>query len=182
MFGTRNIRVTALVRAPRISRFVSPTLTEQRNHSLRKSVVYDIALTDGIAMDSTALFQRILNEAFATLDFQSLAAHLADDVVFEVTPPDGLPTTPERRGKQEVLDYFTSLGDIVTFWRVQCFGDGDRVVAVGAESFTIPRYDVTLSGEFALLLRVCNGLITRFLIIEALSESPALEQVALENA
>jgi ketosteroid isomerase-like protein len=131
---------------------------------------------------NSALLQRILDEAFASLDFQSLASHLAEDVVFEVTPPEGMPTTPERRGRQEVLDYFTSLGDIVTFWRVRCFGDRERVVVVGAESFTIPRYGVTLGGEFALLLTVCSGVITRFLIIEDLSESSALEGIALENA
>jgi ketosteroid isomerase-like protein len=133
-------------------------------------------------MNNTALLQQILDEAFATRDFRSLASHLAEDVVFEVTPPEGMPTTPERRGKQEVLDYFTSLGDIVTFWQVRCFGDGERVVVVGAESFTIPRSGVTLGGEFALLLHVCDGLITRFLIIEELSESSALEKTALENA
>ena len=132
-------------------------------------------------MNNTASLQRILDEAFASLDFRPLASHLADDVVFEVTPPEGMPTTSERRGKQEVLDYFTGLGDIVTFWRVQCFGDGDRVVAVGTESFTIPRYGITLGGEFALLLHVCNGLITRFLIIEDLSESSALKETALEK-
>ena len=132
-------------------------------------------------MNNTASLQRILDEAFASLDFRPLASYLADDVVFEVTPPEGMPTTPERRGKQEVLDYFTSLGDIVTFWRVRCFGDGDRVVAVGTESFTIPRYGITLGGEFALLLHVCNGLITRFLIIEDLSESSALKETALEK-
>jgi len=142
-----------------------------------------MALTDGIAhMNNAALIQQILNEALATLDFDPLAARLAQDVVFEVTPPEGVLTTPERRGKQAVLDYFTSLGDIVTFWRVRCLGDGDRIVAVGAESFTIPRYGVTLGGEFALLLTVCNGLITRFLIIEELSESSVLERPALENA
>jgi len=132
-------------------------------------------------MNNTALLQQVLDEAFATLDFQSLASHLAEDVVFEVTPPEGLPTSPERRGKQEVLDYFTSLGDIVTFWQVRCFGDGERVVVVGAESFTIPRHGVTVGGEFALLLHVCDGLITRFLIIENLAES-ALEETLLENA
>jgi ketosteroid isomerase-like protein len=133
-------------------------------------------------MNNIAWIQRILDEAFATLDFRSLAAHLADDVVFEVTPPGGGPTAPESRGKEAVVDYFTSLGDIVTFWRVQCFGDGERVVAVGAENFTIPRHGVTLGSEFALLLHVCNESITRFLIIEDLSESPALEETAMENA
>jgi ketosteroid isomerase-like protein len=136
----------------------------------------------GTTASNSLVLQRILDQAFATLDFRSLAAHLAEDVVFEVTPPEGIPTTPERRGKQEVLGYFTSLGDIVTFWQVRCFGDGERVVAVGAESFTIPRYGVTLGGEFALLLHVCDGLITRFLIIEELSESSALEGTTLEHA
>jgi hypothetical protein len=133
-------------------------------------------------MNNTAWLQPILDEAFATLDFRSLASHLAEDVVFEVTPPEGMPTAPERRGKQEVLDYFTGLGDIVTFWQVRCLGDGERVVVVGTESFTIPRYGITLGGEFALLLHICDRLITRFLIIEDLSESPALEETALENA
>lgn len=132
-------------------------------------------------MNNSALIQRILDEAFATLDFRALAAHLADDVVFEITPPGGGPTTTESRGRQAVVDYFTSLGDIVTFWQVQCFGDGERVVAVGAESFTIPPYDITLGSEFALLLQVCDGVVTRFLIIEGLSESSALEETTLEE-
>ena len=48
---------------------------------------------------------------------------------------------------------------------------------VGAERFTVPRYDVTLGGEFALLLHVCGDRITRFFIIEDLSRSPVLEAV-----
>lgn len=132
--------------------------------------------------NNAALIQAVLDEAFGTLNFQPLAARLADDVAFEVTSPDGVPTICEGRGKQAVLDYFTGLGDIVTFWRVRCFADGERVVAVGDESFTIPRYGITLGGEFALLLTVCSGLITRFLIVEQLSESSALDFSTLENA
>ena len=142
-----------------------------------------MAFTDGIAyMSNAALIQQVLDHVLGTLDFGPLAARLAEDVVFEVTPPEGVPTTAERRGKQAVLDYFTSLGDIVTFWQVRCLGDGDRVVAVGAESFTIPRYGITLGGEFALLLTVCDGLISRFLIFVELSESSGLKLPALENA
>ena len=127
-------------------------------------------------MTNAALIQRILDEAFATLDFSALAAHLAEDVVFEVTPP-GEGKVVEARGPNAVVDYFASLGDIVSFWRVRCFDDGERVVAVGAERFTVPRYGVTLGGDFALLLQVCGGRITRFFIIEDLSRSPALEAV-----
>jgi ketosteroid isomerase-like protein len=127
-------------------------------------------------MTNAAFIQRILDEAFATLDFRDLAAHLAEDVIFEVTPP-GDREAIETRGRNAVVDYFTSLGDIVSFWRVHCYDDGERVVAVGAERFTVPRYGVTLGGDFALLLQVCGGRITRFFIIEELSRSPALDSV-----
>jgi hypothetical protein len=133
-------------------------------------------------MNTVAWIQRILDDAFATRRFDALADHLAEDVIFEVTPPEGGRPTPEQRGREAVVDYFTSLGDIVTFWRVQCFGDGDRVVAVGAERFTIPRTEVTLGGEFALLLHVCDRVITRFLIIESLSEVTALEEMVAGEA
>ncbi len=132
-------------------------------------------------MTNAERIQRILNEAFATLDFGPLAAHLAEDVAFEVTPPGGRSTT-QLRGRKAVVDYFTALGDIVSFWRVRCYGDGERVVAVGSESFTIPRSGVTLGGEFALLLHVCGNLITRFLVLEDLARPSALEEPALENA
>jgi ketosteroid isomerase-like protein len=132
-------------------------------------------------MHNAAFIQRILDDAFATLDFRELAAHLDQDVVFEVTPPGGEGDVVEARGPEAVVDYFTSLGDIVSFWRVRCYGDGERVVALGAERFTIPRYGVTLGGEFALLLHVCGDRITRFLIIEDLSRSSALEETALES-
>jgi ketosteroid isomerase-like protein len=131
-------------------------------------------------MNNAAFIQRLLDDAFATLDFRALAAHLAEDVVFEVTPPEGEADVIEARGRDAVVDYLTSLGDIVSFWRVRCYADGERVVAVGAERFTMPR-GVTLGGEFALLLHVCGERITRFFIIEDLSRSSALEESALES-
>jgi hypothetical protein len=67
----------------------------------------------------------------------------------------------------------------VSFWRVRCYGDGGRVVALGAERFTVPRYEVTLRREFALLLHVCGERITRFLILEDLSRSVEVEAAAL---
>ena len=130
-------------------------------------------------MTNATFIQRLFDDAFATLDFRNLAAHLADDVAFEVTPP-GEADVVEARGPDAVVDYFTALGDIVSFWKVRCYGEGERVVAVGAERFTIPR-GVTLGGEFAMLLHVCGDRITRFFIIEDLSRSPELEAEVLEG-
>ena len=125
-------------------------------------------------MNNAAFIQRILDDAFATLDYRTLAAHLEEDVVFEVTPPAGEGELVEAHGRDAVVDYLASLGDIVSFWRVRCYGDGERVVALGAERFTMPHTGLTLGGEFALLLHVCGERITRFFIIEDLSRSPAL--------
>jgi ketosteroid isomerase-like protein len=133
-------------------------------------------------MNSTGWIQEILDEGFATLDYRRLAAHLAEDVVFEVTPPEGGAAGPAVRGREAVLEYFTRLGEIVTFWQVRCFGEGDRVVAIGAESFTIPGTGLTLGGEFALFLQLCGGSITHFLVVEDLSRSSALEGVAVKEA
>ncbi len=127
-------------------------------------------------MTNAAFIQRMLDDAFATLDYRALAAHLAEGVVFEVTSP-GEAGAVEACGPDAVVDYFTSLGDIVSFWRVRCYADDERVVAVGTERFTVPRYGVTLGGEFALLLHVCGDRITRFFILEDLSRSRALEGV-----
>ena len=131
-------------------------------------------------MNNAAFIQRLLDDAFSRLDFRTLAAHLDDDVVLEVTPPEEGEVV-EARGRDAVVDYFTSLGDIVSFWQVRCYGEGERVVAVGAERFTIPRYGVTLGGEFALLLHVCGERITRFFIIEDLASAPELEESTLER-
>jgi ketosteroid isomerase-like protein len=130
-------------------------------------------------MTNSAFLQHVLDHAFATLDFSALVARLADDVVFEVTPP-GDAAVVAARGPDAVVAYFTALGDIVSFWKVRCYGEGERVVAVGAERFTIPR-GVTLGGEFAMLLHVCGDRITRFFIIEDLSRSPELEAEVLEG-
>jgi ketosteroid isomerase-like protein len=130
-------------------------------------------------MTNATVIQRLFDDAFATLDFRDLAARLAEDVVFEVTPP-GEAEVIEARGPDAVVDYFSALGDIVSFWKVRCYGEGERVVAVGAERFTIPR-GVTLGGEFAMLLHVCGDRITRFFIIEDLSRSPELEAEVLEG-
>lgn len=132
-------------------------------------------------MTNADFIQRILDDAFTTLDFRALSSHLAEDVVFEVTPP-GEGDAIEGSGRGAVVDYLTSLGDIVSFWRVTCYGEGERVVALGSERFTIPRYGVTLGGEFALLLHVCGDRITRFLIIEDLSRPSELRDPVMETA
>ena len=55
-------------------------------------------------MDNTVTAKSI----FEAEDFQPLLEHLADDVVFKATTPEGTPISGEFCGKQAVVDYFTN--------------------------------------------------------------------------
>lgn len=120
-------------------------------------------------MDNIALMKSILERE----DWQMLIDHLADDVVFKVTIPDGTPFSGELRGKQAVADHLMKLGDLLEFRQekpLEYFGGGDRVVVLGRESFEVKKSGVTVRGsEYADVVDFRNGLITRFLIIQDLS-------------
>lgn len=89
-------------------------------------------------MDNIALARSV----FEAEDFRPLLDHLADDVVFEATIPEGTPISGEFRGKQAVVDYFTNLGDVAEFRQekpLEFFGGGECVVVLGNDSFEIKK-------------------------------------------
>jgi ketosteroid isomerase-like protein len=120
-------------------------------------------------MDNTSLAQSIMESE----DWQPLIDHLADDVVFKATIPDGTPISGEFRGKQAVVDHRTKLGDVLEFRQqqpLQFFGNGERVVILGKESVEIKKSGVTVpDSEYATVLDFRDRLITRFLVIQDLS-------------
>lgn len=100
---------------------------------------------------------------------------LADEVVMKVPCPSGTPVfESEFHGKQAVIDLFT-MGDPVENLEMnrplEYFGNGDRVVVLGAETYTLKKQGVTIGPlEFAMVLDFRDGLITRYLHIEDMSE------------
>jgi ketosteroid isomerase-like protein len=120
-------------------------------------------------MDSIALAQTIMESD----DWQVLIDHLADEVVFKATIPDGTPISGELRGKQAMVDHLIRLGDILGFRQeqpLQYFGNGRRVVVLGRETVEIKENGVTVpQSEYATVLDFDNGLITRYLVIQDLS-------------
>jgi uncharacterized protein len=120
-------------------------------------------------MDNTSLAQNIMESD----DWQLLIDHLADDVVFRATIPDGTPISGEFRGKQALVDHLTKLGDVLEFRQeqpLQFFGTGERVVILGKESVEIKRSGVTVpESEYATVLDFHDGLIKRFLVIQDLT-------------
>ena len=105
-------------------------------------------------------------------DYQVLLDHLADDVVFKVTIPEGTPISGVFRGKQAVAGCFARLGSIAVFHQERpqrYIADGDRLIVLGDDSFDIRKNGVTARSECATVVTFRDGLITGILIILDLS-------------
>jgi hypothetical protein len=137
------------------------------DNTLRQDTV-DSALRED-RVDYTSLVRSL----FESEDWQPLIDHLADDVVFKATIPDGTPISGEFRGKQAVVDHLARLGKILEFRQErprEFFGNGERVVFLGTESVEIKKSGITVpDSEYATVLDFHHGLITRFLVIQDLS-------------
>jgi len=101
-------------------------------------------------------------------DLEPMLDLLADDVAFCVAVGGDEPICLEETGKQAVVDYFTALGGLVTFWQMDYTPRGDQLIAWGKESFTIENCALEGGCEFALVFDVSEGVITRFLVVEDL--------------
>ena len=116
--------------------------------------------------DTTALRRAVDRMLFGDLD--PVLDLLADDVEFCVAVGGDMPICLDASGTQPVVDYFTALGGLVTFWQLDYTARGDQLIAWGKEHFTIETCGIEGGCEFAMVFDVAEGLITRFLVVEDL--------------
>jgi ketosteroid isomerase-like protein len=132
-------------------------------------------------MDNVALLQRIWGpmERGESTDYQPFFDLLHDDIVFTTS-------LGELRGKRAVIHYFTHAGELVEFRPFErpseYFGNGDRVVIVGEETFRVKATGVTVRGPWAWVHDLRDGLITRIEAIQDLSAVADAVSEALANA
>jgi ketosteroid isomerase-like protein len=123
-----------------------------------------------VATNENIAFARSVLE---TEDWPRLIEHMADDVVFKATIPEGTPISGEFRGKQAVVDHLTNLPNLLEFRQEQpleFFGNGDRVVVLGTETVEIKKNGVTVPhSDYADVFDFRDGLVTRFTVIQDLS-------------
>jgi ethanolamine utilization protein EutQ len=119
-------------------------------------------------MDNVAVLRRIWGpiERGESTDYQPFFDHLDDEVVLTTS-------VGELRGKQAVIHYFTHAGELLEFRPFErpqeYFGNGDRVVIVGEETFRVRASGVTARGPWAWVHTLRDGLITRIEAIQDLS-------------
>jgi len=92
----------------------------------------------------------------------------------------------EARGKQAVIGYFAKAAETMEFdifvRPLQYFGDGNRVVQIGRETFRIKETGRTHEADWAWVYDVEDGRITRILGIEDLSGVADEEADAMAKA
>jgi hypothetical protein len=101
-------------------------------------------------------------------DLDPMLDLLDDDVEFCVAVGGDTPMCLEDSGPQPVVDYFTALGGLVTFWQMDYTARSDQLIAWGKEHFTIQTCEIEGGCEFALVFDLAGDRITRFLVVEDL--------------
>jgi ethanolamine utilization protein EutQ len=123
---------------------------------------------DAPTTDNVALMQSIWGplERGESDDLSPFFDALSESVIFKL--PLG-----ELRGKQAVIDYFVHGSDTLEFEPfevpMEYFGNGDRVVMLNDETFRVKATGVTHRAEWAWVIDVHDGLITRIVHIQDLS-------------
>lgn len=132
--------------------------------------------------DGVALMQQIWGplERGESNDLQPFYEALADDVVF--TLPVG-----EARGKDAVIAYFAEAAadmEFIPFEKpLEYYGDGNRVVIVGDETFKIKTTGVTNRAAWAWVIHLRHdGRISRILHIQDLAGVTDLVREAVSKA
>jgi ketosteroid isomerase-like protein len=114
--------------------------------------------------DPVALLRSIYDplERGESKDFGPFFDALAEDVV--LTTPVG-----EARGKQAVIGYFSHGAATLEFnpfvRPLEYFADGNRVVQLGEETFTVKATGKTVRTDWAWVFDVEDGRITRILAV-----------------
>jgi ketosteroid isomerase-like protein len=119
-----------------------------------------------LAMDNTAIVERVVARILAQ-DLESGLDLFTDDVAFMVASPGRGSPCVYAVGREPVIHYFEALGGIVTFWQVSFFLEGERVLVLGRESYTM-NAGLEAASDFGLVFDLRDGRITGLLVIEGL--------------
>lgn len=140
----------------------------QSQHAALLDTFHPVDRAPSRSSEAIELLQAIYGplEAGESNDFQPFFDALADDAVVKFS-------VGELRGKQAVVDYFANAATTMEFQPfekpLEYYGEGDRVVIVGDETFRVRETGVTHRAEWAWIVDVHDGLITRIVAIQDLS-------------
>ena len=103
--------------------------------------------------------------AFGRGDVAGVLALLADDVRWTVSGPAEVPHFGERRGHEQVREFFVSLGTNVEFERFETdefVCQGEKVVVLGGERGRVRRTGRSFDNDWAMVFTLTGGKVSNF--------------------
>lgn len=121
----------------------------------------------------------LLEGIAAGQDPNAIAALFDDDLVFEIQGDDGvLPWIGRKTGRQAIADFIRNnraLTEPISFDVEDILASESRAASVGALRTRIKATDKIIATQFAIILTISEGLISRFQMLE---DSFAVSQAA----
>lgn len=127
-------------------------------------------------MDNLELLRKLHEpyERGETDDFEPLYDHIADDVVYD-SPVGAL------KGKQAFVDFFDNAAELIDFWPfdtpIEYFRSDDRVLMQGEEKVTVKETGVSFKCDWAWLIDMHDGVITRIVHFLHSDHLPTMAEV-----
>jgi ketosteroid isomerase-like protein len=117
-----------------------------------------------------AIAQRLLEGIGGGEDPAEIAALFGADLVFEIQGDDGvLPWIGHKRGRQAIADFvrdIRALTEPVSFDVEDILASENRAAIVGALETRIKATGKTTATQFAIVLTISGGVVTRFQMLE----------------
>ena len=117
-----------------------------------------------------AIAQALLEGLGGGKDPAEIAAPFAPNLVFEIQGDDGvLPWVGKKNGRQAIVDFISEirvLTEPVTFDVEDILASETRAAIIGSLETRIKATDRATATQFAIILTVADGIVTRFQMLE----------------
>jgi uncharacterized protein len=102
---------------------------------------------------------------FGSGNMDALVNSFSPDVEWRMARMENVPFARTRRGREEVRDFFTNLGqaqEVLSFEPREYIAQGDRVVVLGHYSWRVRSTGRPFESDWAMVFTVRNGQIVAF--------------------
>ena len=114
--------------------------------------------------ENVQLIQQVY-EDFGRGDIPAILNILADDIDWHVPGPTDIPTRGTRRGREQVAQFFTEVGETFDFEQFEpreFIAQGDVVVVLGYSRGSVKSTGRAIEGDWSMVFNLREGKVVRF--------------------
>lgn len=121
--------------------------------------------TGAASVEENTNLVRSSYDCFFRGDIEGLVDHYSDDIHWEVYGPSTIPTAGPRHGKEELMNFFGQVNELLesnSFDVKEFIAQGDTVVVLGEYNWTSKITGKAFDSKFAHAVTVRDGKICQF--------------------